>query len=60
MSSVPSSGPLAALRREETIDDTQMYQNQMTAFGGGGQMMDIQKSFDQERAALDVVRDHTI
>lgn len=40
--------------REETVDDTQMYQKQMAAFGGN-QMMDIQKAFDAERAALNVV-----
>mmetsp|Transcript_308 Transcript_308/g.888 ORF Transcript_308/g.888 Transcript_308/m.888 type:complete len:256 (+) Transcript_308:358-1125(+) len=40
--------------REETIDDTQMYQKQMAGFGANPNMMDIQKSFDQERAALDV------
>lgn len=39
--------------REETVDDTQMYQKQMAAFGGN-QMVDIQKAFESERAALNV------
>lgn len=39
--------------REETVDDTQMYEKQMAAFGGN-QMVDIQKAFDSERAALNV------
>lgn len=39
--------------REDTVNDTQMYQKQMAAFGGN-QMVDIQKAFEAERAALNM------
>ena len=46
-----------ALCREDTIDDTQMYRQQMAAMGGvGGVGTDTQKLFDQERQALELVR----
>ena len=50
--------PECGAYRDETVDDTQIYQKQMAAFGGGGQMVDVQKAFNSELAALNVVRMH--
>lgn len=42
--------------REETIDDSQVYKQQMAAMSGGAQMMDVNKAFAGERQALEMVR----
>lgn len=42
--------------REETIDDSQVYKQQMSAMGGGAQMMDVNKAFAGEKQALELVR----
>lgn len=41
--------------REETIDDTQVYQQQMAAMGGGpAGMVDLKKAFEAEQKALEL------
>lgn len=42
--------------RDETIDDSQVYKQQMAAMSGGAQMMDVNKAFAGERQALEMVR----
>jgi hypothetical protein len=44
--------------REETIDDSQVYKQQMAAMSGGAQMMDVNKAFASERQALEMVCAH--
>ena len=46
----------SALRREDTIDDSQMMRQQMAAMGGASAPgADVQKLFDQERQGLELV-----
>ncbi len=46
----------SVLRREDTIDDSQMMRQQMAAMGGGSAPgADVQKLFDQERQGLELV-----
>lgn len=42
--------------REDTIDDSAMMRQQMGALGGGAPGTDMQKAFEGERAALELVR----
>ena len=45
-----------SLRREDTIDDSQMMRQQMAAMGGASAPgADVQKLFDQERQGLELV-----
>jgi len=51
-----SEGMVVALRREDTIDDSQMMRQQMAAMGGGAAPgADVQKLFDSERQGLELV-----
>jgi len=49
---------LCLCRRDEAIDDSQVYKQQMAQMGGGG-MVDIQKAFQGEKQALELVRNMT-
>ena len=50
----------SALRREDTIDDSQMMRQQMAAMGGASAPgADVQKMFEQERQALELVSSGT-